>query len=71
MSVFDSFKMFRDKSVDVTCPECSRIAQLHKYKLRKEMTMICPYCGSLFSAWGRLVMIYIFMSNSRELFVAK
>lgn len=48
MSVFDRFKMFRDKSVDVTCPEYSRIAQQHKYKLRKEMTMICPYCGHYF-----------------------
>ncbi|MHA4830460.1 YnfU family zinc-binding protein [Kluyvera intermedia] len=48
MSIFDSFKMFRDKSVDVTCPKCSRIVQQHTHKLRKKMTMVCPLCGHYF-----------------------
>lgn len=48
MSIFDSFKMFGDKVVDVKCPKCSGIAQQSKHKLRKKVTMICPYCGYYF-----------------------
>lgn len=48
MSIFDSFKIFRDKSVDVVCPKCSRIGQQHMYKLRKKMAMVCPHCGHYF-----------------------
>ncbi|WP_268991534.1 YnfU family zinc-binding protein [Limnobaculum eriocheiris] len=48
MSIFDSFKMFRDKSVDVTCPKCSRIAEQSMHKLRKNITMVCPHCGYYF-----------------------
>ncbi|WP_343039563.1 YnfU family zinc-binding protein [Serratia rhizosphaerae] len=48
MSIFDYFKMFRDKSVNVTCPKCSRIAQQSMHKSRKNITMLCPHCGYYF-----------------------
>ncbi|WP_255351343.1 YnfU family zinc-binding protein [Serratia sp. DD3] len=48
MSIFDSFKMFGSKSVDVRCPKCSRTAQQSTHKSRKNMTMICPHCGYYF-----------------------
>ncbi|WP_265512300.1 YnfU family zinc-binding protein [Providencia heimbachae] len=48
MSIFNGFTMFHDKSVEVTCPKCSRIMQQSLHRLKKNITMICPHCGYYF-----------------------
>ncbi|MFI8418057.1 YnfU family zinc-binding protein [Serratia sp. NPDC078593] len=48
MTILSAFKMFRHSSIDVTCPECSRVSAQERLKLMKNMTMICPNCGHYF-----------------------
>ncbi|MEZ2760191.1 YnfU family zinc-binding protein [Providencia vermicola] len=48
MSIFDRYKMFRQKLVNVTCPKCFCTSQQSRYKLRKNITMLCPHCGYYF-----------------------
>ncbi|WP_338076918.1 YnfU family zinc-binding protein [Brenneria goodwinii] len=48
MSIFNGFKMFRDTSVDVTCPKCSQRSEQSQTRFRKNIIMICPHCGYYF-----------------------
>ncbi|XKD91564.1 YnfU family zinc-binding protein [Morganella morganii] len=49
MPIFDRLnKMFHDKSADVSCPKCSRSAKQSMYKLRNNITILCPHCGYYF-----------------------
>ncbi|MFE8148202.1 YnfU family zinc-binding protein [Brenneria goodwinii] len=40
--------MFRDTSVDVTCPKCSQKSEQSQTRFRKNIIMICPHCGYYF-----------------------
>ncbi|WP_223881599.1 YnfU family zinc-binding protein [Affinibrenneria salicis] len=48
MSIFDGLKLFHNGTVNVTCPNCSRVTAQSQQKLRKKITLICPACGFYF-----------------------
>lgn len=48
MSYFDSIKMFANRTMSVVCPKCSYASEQQCSKLRKNIMLICPNCGTLF-----------------------
>ncbi|WP_343073012.1 YnfU family zinc-binding protein [Brenneria izadpanahii] len=48
MFIFNSLKMFRDTSIEVTCPKCAQASEQNQSRFRKNIIMICPHCGHYF-----------------------
>ncbi|MCF2953642.1 zinc-ribbon domain-containing protein [Yersinia pestis subsp. pestis] len=48
MSLLDVFKSFSSKRINVTCPECALVSEQDSAKVRKNITLVCPRCGTFF-----------------------
>ncbi|MFZ4835411.1 YnfU family zinc-binding protein [Rouxiella sp. Mn2063] len=48
MSFFDKIQFLTQKTVKVTCPGCQAVTEQLREKVRKNSTLVCPKCGTLF-----------------------
>jgi len=48
MSFFDKIQFLTQKKIRVTCPECQAVTEQVREKVRKNATLVCPKCGTLF-----------------------
>ncbi|WP_412175874.1 YnfU family zinc-binding protein [Enterobacter sp.] len=45
MSYTSGLRKFKERPVHVTCPRRSQIADQKAGKMRKDLSLECPYCG--------------------------
>jgi len=50
MSFFDKIPFLTQNKLKVTCPECHAVTEQVREKVRKNSTLVCPKCGTLFRA---------------------
>jgi predicted RNA-binding Zn-ribbon protein involved in translation (DUF1610 family) len=49
MSESISVKGFNNRTTQIACPKCSYVTKQQCSKLRKNITLICPNCGTQFT----------------------
>ncbi|WJV54583.1 YnfU family zinc-binding protein [Pectobacteriaceae bacterium CE70] len=48
MSFLDGLKLFNERKVSIACPKCAYVTKQTASKISKDVTLICPNCGTLF-----------------------